>query len=236
MYLSSEAQRSTAAPAATLGTGAGTSASTSMPLLSRSVPTAPTASVDTVEQRKDRHRKQLADHWKQVQNFLATCLMTNLVERQKAYDNYLAAFTQFEVDFPPETPPANTARCRREADAADAGVRFNEPTRQTVDPVVRSQIFQNSSLLVQNDLLSPSLAGAHNRNSALSNTQLADNEAVNYGDDEGRVQGYDPPPHESQLGSGWYNPNQNGYYQPMQTYPSPDPVVQHVFDQEHYAA
>ncbi len=152
VYLSSEAQRSTAAPAATLGAGAGTGASTSTPLPSRSVPAAPTASVDTVEQRKDRRQKQLADHWKQVQNFLATCRTTNLVERQKAYDNYLAAFTQFEVDFPPETPPANTARCRREADAADAGVQFNEPTRQTVDPVMRSQIFQNSSLPVQNDL------------------------------------------------------------------------------------
>ncbi len=122
VYSSSVTRGSTAAPAATLGAGAGTSASTSAPLPSRPVRSAPTALVETFEQRKDCRWKQLTDHWKQVQNFLATCPTTNLVECQKAYDNYLAAFTQFEVDFPPETPPANTARCRREADAADAGV------------------------------------------------------------------------------------------------------------------
>ncbi len=36
------------------------------------------------------------------------------------YDDYLAAFTQFEVEFLPETPPASTARHRRELDMAEA--------------------------------------------------------------------------------------------------------------------
>ncbi len=60
-------------------------------------------------------------------------------------------------------------------------------------------------------------------------------EAEDYGDDGFGEQGYNLPPRESQLGSDWYNPNQNGYYQPPQNYPSPDPTVQHAFNQEHYA-
>ncbi len=76
----------------------------------------------------------------------------------------------------------------------------------------------------------------HNQNPTLPDTQPVDNDMVNFGNNESRVQGYDPPPHRSQFKSGWYNPNQNGYYQPMQTYPSPDPVVQRAFDQECYAA
>ncbi len=134
VYSAGALRRSTATPAATLGAGADTSASTSMPPPPRPAPRASTILVETPEQRKEHRQKQLADHWKQVQNFLATCPETNLVERQKAYDNYLAAFTQFEVDFLPETPPASTARCRREAEAAEAGVRFNLPTsRATAD-------------------------------------------------------------------------------------------------------
>ncbi len=152
------------------------------------------------------------------------------MERQKAYDNYLAAFTQFEVDFPPETPSASTARCRRKAEAAEAGVRFNLPTSQTVDPAVRQRIFQNSSLPVQNDLLNPGLANVHNQNPALFSACPANNEAEDYG-----AQGYNPPLHESQLGSGWHDPNQNGYYQPQHNYPSTDPTVQHAFNQECYA-
>ncbi len=134
------AQRSTATPAATLGAGAGTSASTSaLPplLLPRSAPSIPTVLVEMLEQRKDHRRKQLADYWKQVQNFSATCPMTNLVERQKAYNTYLAAFTQFEIDFPPETPPVSTTRCRRETDAAGVGVRFHLPTGQSAGPAVQ---------------------------------------------------------------------------------------------------
>ncbi len=76
----------------------------------------------------------------------------------------------------------------------------------------------------------------YNQNPTVSDTQQVDNGAVDYGDDGSRVQGYGPPPHGSQFDGGWYNPNQNGYYQPMQTYPSPDPIVQHAFNQEHYAA
>ncbi len=105
-----------------------------------------------------------------------------------------------------------------------------------VDPVVQSQVFQNSSLPAQNDLPNSGLAGVHNQNPALSNSQFIGDEAVDFGDDNSRAQGYDPPPHRSQLGSGWYNPNQHRYYQPMQTFPSPHPVVQHVFNQEHYTA
>ncbi len=63
-------------------------------------------------QKKERQRKQLENHWKQVQNFLSTCPENQLVERQKVYDAYLAAFEQFEIEFPPETPPASTARSR----------------------------------------------------------------------------------------------------------------------------
>ncbi len=92
-YSPSVAQRSAATPAATLGAGAGTSASTSAPLLPLSPRLAPSALTEMLGQRKDRRRKQLADHWKQVQNFLAMCPATNLVECQNAYDTYLAAVT-----------------------------------------------------------------------------------------------------------------------------------------------
>ncbi len=158
--------------------------------------------------------------------------MTNLVERQEAYNNYLAAVTQFELDFPSEMLSANTTRCRSGTDTAGAGVQFQMPTGQSARAATQQRIFQNSSLPAQNDLLDPGLAGTPNQTPILSNTQLADNEAG----DNGRVQSHDPLPCESQSGSGWYNPNWNGYYQPMQTYPLPDPVVQHAFDQEHYAA
>ncbi len=122
VYSTVAVQRSTAALAATLGAGAGTSVSTSTPPPPRPALHAPTVPVGPLEQKKEHRRAQLADHWKQVQNFLATCPETHLVERQRAYENYLAAFTQFEFDFPPETPPANTACCRREVEAAEAGV------------------------------------------------------------------------------------------------------------------
>ncbi len=108
------------------------------------------------------------------------------------YDDYLAAFTQFEVEFPPETPPASTARHRREVGVADAGVRFAVPPRQSsiVDLVVQPQTFQNSSLLAQNDLLNPALASIQNENPAPSGMQFADDEAEDYGDDDDGELGY----------------------------------------------
>ncbi|MCP4539913.1 MAG: hypothetical protein GY832_22465, partial [Chloroflexi bacterium] len=115
IYGPSIAQKSMATPAANLGVGAGASASISAPvppLSSRPTPSAPTVPVEAPEQRKEKRRMQLVNHWKQVQNFLATCPETNLVERQKAYDDYLAALAQFEFDFLTETLSANTARCR----------------------------------------------------------------------------------------------------------------------------
>ncbi len=179
---------------------------------------------------------QLVNHWRQVQNFLATCPATNLVERQEAYDNYLAAVTQFELDFQSEPESANTAHCRGETDTAGAGVRFQPPTGQSTRPAAQQRIFQNSSLPVQNDLLDPGLVDANEQNPTLFDIPPVDDDTVNYSDNESRVQGYDPPLHEPQFEDDWYNPNQNGYYQPMQTYPSSDPVMQHAFDQERYAA
>ncbi len=146
----------------------------------------------------------------------------------------MAALTLFEAEFPPETPPVSTARCRREADAAEAGVRFQAPTSQSAGPAVQQRIFRNSSLPAQSDLLDPGLAGVYDQNPALSDTQPVDNGAVDF--DGGRVQGYGSPPCGSQPGNGWYNPNQNGYYQPMKAYPSHDPAVQHAFNQECNAA
>ncbi len=52
VHSTSTAQRSTAAPAATLGTGAGIGASTSAPPPPRSAPSTPTVPVETPEQRK----------------------------------------------------------------------------------------------------------------------------------------------------------------------------------------
>ncbi len=219
---------STAAPAVPLDAGAGIATSTG----ARVAPSELTAPVQTSEQRKDHRRKQLTNHWKQVQNFLAACPTTNLVERQEAYDNYLDAVTQFELDYPSGKLSANIARCRSETNTVGAGVRSQMPTSQSARPAVQQQVFQNSSLPIQNDLLDPGLAATSNRTPILPNTQFADNGV----DDEGRVQHHDPPPREFQPGNGWYNPNLNGYYQPMQTYPSPDPIVQHAFDQECYAA
>ncbi len=101
---------------------------------------------------------------------------------------------------------------------------------------MRQRIFQNSSLPVQNDLLNPGLANVHNQNPALSSAHPADNEVEDYGDDDYGAQSYNPLLRKSQLGSGWHDPNQNGYYQPQHNYLSPDPAVQHAFDQERYAA
>ncbi len=52
----------------------------------------------------------------------------------------------------------------------------------------------------------------------------------------GRVLDHGPPPRESQLSNGWNNLNQSGCYLPTQTYQSPDPVVQHVLNQQHHTA
>ncbi len=68
-----------------------------------------------------------------------------------------------------------------------------------------------------------------------SGAQFANDEAEDYEGDEGEL-GYNLPPHNSQHSSDWHDPNQGGYYQPPQYYPSPDPEVQSAFDQEHYAA
>ncbi len=70
-------------------------------------------------------------------------------------------------------------------------------------------------------------------NPAPSGTPFADDDAGDYEDyegDEGEL-GYNPPPHDSQHGSDWHNPNLGGYYQPPQFYPLPDPEIQSVFDQ-----
>ncbi len=133
-------------------------------------------------------------------------------------------------EFLPETPQVSTARQRREAGAADASVRFAVLPHQpsTVDPALRQQIFQNSSLPVQNDLLKPTLAGAQKENPAPSGAQFANDEVEDYEEDGGEL-GYNLPLHEFQPGSAWYDPNQGGYYQLPQNYPSPDPVMQNAF-------
>ncbi len=74
----------------------------------RPAPSVLIAPVETFTQKRTCRQRQLADHWKQVQNFLATCPATNLVEHQGAYDAYLSASAQFEMDFPPEVLPVNT--------------------------------------------------------------------------------------------------------------------------------
>ncbi len=141
--------------------------------------------------------------------------MDQIGRRQEAYEGYLAALEQFEIEFPPETPPVSAARQRREAGAADTSVRFAMPPRQpsSVDPALRQQIFQNSSLLVNYDPLASTLASIQKENPAPSGTQFADDEVEDYGDDDGEL-GYTPPLHDFQPGSDWYDPNQGGYYQP----------------------
>ncbi len=67
VYSTNAAQRATAAPAATLGVGAGINASTSalpLPLLPRLAPGAPIVPVETFDQRKDRCQKRLTEHWR----------------------------------------------------------------------------------------------------------------------------------------------------------------------------
>ncbi len=72
-YPSGAVQKAATAPTATLGVGAGTSTSTSAPPLPRPTPHAPIVPMEMAEQKKERHRKQLNNHWNQVQNFLSTC-------------------------------------------------------------------------------------------------------------------------------------------------------------------
>ncbi len=149
VYSPNIVQGSMAAPVAPLGAGAGNSTPISAPpppLPPRLAPSAPTVPVEMLEQRKECRQKQLANHWKQVQNSLATCLATNLLERQEAYDTYLTATAQFKLDFPPEVPPVNTTRCRSETDTAGAGVRFQAPISQSTGPAVQQRIYWNSSL------------------------------------------------------------------------------------------
>ncbi len=119
--------------------------------------------------------------------FLSTCLTDQAERHQKAYDDYLVALEQFEIGFLPELPPVCTARLRREAGATDASIHFAVLTRQppTVDPALRWQIFQNSSLPAQYDPLAPTLAGTQNANPAPSGMQFANVEAEDYEGDEG---------------------------------------------------
>ncbi len=226
LYLSSATQGSTSALVAAQGAGASTSSSTSMPPPPRLAPIALSAPVETPEQKKVHQRKQLDQHWRQVQKFLSTCPMDQTEKRQKAYEDYLAAFEQFEVEFPLETPPVSTARQRREAGAADASVHFATLPHQpsTVDLALRWQIFQNSSLLAHYDPLAPTLHLAH----SLPMMKLRSMKIT-------KGSWATTHPHDFQLSSDWYDPNQGGYYQPLQDYLSPDPAVQNAFDQERYA-
>ncbi len=158
------------------------------------------------------------------------------MQDRNAYDSYLTVVTQFEMNLSPETSPVNTAHCRNKVATAGSVVRFQLPTDQVAGLAVRPRFFWTSSLPVLNGLLDAGLAGVCSQNPALSNTQPVGNGAVDFGSNKRKVQGYDLSMHASQYKSRWNNPNQNGYYQPMQNYPSSDPVVQHAFNQEHYAA
>ncbi len=101
------------------------------------------------------------------------------------------ALEQFEIKFPPDTPPVCTARLRREAGATEAGIHFAMPTRQpsTVDPALQKIIFQNSSLP---NLSDPTLAGVQNVNLTSSGAPFTNDEVDDYEGDEGE-QGYHLP-------------------------------------------
>ncbi len=121
--------RQASAPTGSHGMGTNTNPSVSMqPPLHGPGPPTLTSPVETFDHRKQHQRKQLDAHWNQLHHFLSTCPAEQLLDPQKAYDDYLKALENFEIKFPPEMPPVCSASPRTGAGATAVGIHFVVPT------------------------------------------------------------------------------------------------------------